>query len=185
MTERVKKSLVFLAGFMGSGKSTIGPILANTIGYEFVDLDALIERDQHRKITEIFRDDGEEKFRHIERRTVRGLFGEKHLVVSLGGGTITHQPTLDEIRGAGFLVYLKSDVTHIYHRLRSKADRPMLRDEDGNLLDADQLEEKIAALLRQREKFYEQADLVIHTDDKKIGYTIDELVKALKPHVDI
>ncbi len=185
MSEKAKKTLVFLAGFMGSGKSTIGPILANTIGYEFIDLDALIEREEKRKINEIFRADGEENFRIIERRAVRGLFAGRHRVVSLGGGTIAHQPTLNEIRAAGYLVYLKSDVTHIYHRLRSKADRPMLRDEEGNLLDADQLEQKIADLLRKREPFYEQADLVVHTDDKKIGYTIDELVKALKPHVDI
>ena len=180
-----KKSAVFLTGFMGSGKSTIGPILANTIGFNFIDLDAQIEKKEGRKIGEIFKQDGEEKFREIERTMVNEAAGLRCIVVSLGGGTIAHQPTLDFVKRAGVLVYLKSDADQIFKRLRTKGDRPMLRDEEGNLMDHDQLREKINDLISKRSPYYEQADIIIQTDEKKIGNTVDDLVKRLRQYVEL
>lgn len=179
-----KKSVIFLTGFMGSGKSTVGPILANTIGFKFVDLDAYIERKVGKRIGDIFKSEGEEKFRSLERDTLREMLNTASTVISLGGGTVTNAETLDLIKRHGVMIYLHSDVDHIYQRLRTKSDRPMLRDDTGNLLDGPELLEKIQGLLDARKPYYEQADIVVTTDDKKIGHTIDDLAKKLSPYID-
>lgn len=179
-----KKSVIFLTGFMGSGKSTVGPILANTIGFKFVDLDAFIEQKTGKKIGEIFKTEGEQKFRSLERETLREMLGNTSTVISLGGGTVTNAETLDLVKRHGVMIYLHSDVDHIYQRLRTKSDRPMLRDDNGNLLDGDDLMKKIQGLLDTRKPYYEQADIVVTTDDKKIGHTIDDLAKKLSSYID-
>ena len=184
MKHKEKKSIIFLTGFMGSGKSTVGPILANTMGYQFIDLDLLIEERDHRKISEIFAAEGEQKFRYLERETLKEILTNQLTIVSLGGGTVTNNETLDLVKHHGVMVYLKSDTEHIFQRLRTKSDRPMLRDDSGQLLDGADLRKKIDNLLSTREQFYNQADIIITTDDKKIGYTIDELAKKLSPYID-
>ncbi|HTR81707.1 MAG TPA: shikimate kinase [Bacteroidota bacterium] len=184
MDEAVRRSIVFLTGFMGSGKSTIGPILANTIGYSFTDLDLLIEERDGRKIGDIFKEDGEERFREIERTFLSEVARKPRTVISLGGGTIANQTNLDLVKGSGVLIYLKAEPEYIYKRLRTKSDRPMLRTAGGDLMDSDQLQHRIEELLAGRKEYYEQAHIIIHTDDKKIGNTIDELVKTLRHHIE-
>jgi shikimate kinase len=184
MKHKEKKSIIFLTGFMGSGKSTVGPILANTMGYQFIDLDLLIEEREHRKISDIFSAEGEQKFRRLEREMLKEILTNRLTIVSLGGGTVTNSETLDLVKHHGVMVYLKSDAEHIFQRLRTKSDRPMLRDDKGQLLDGADLKKKIDNLLFTREQFYQQADIIITTDDKKIGYTIDELAKKLSPYID-
>lgn len=179
-----KRLIIFLTGFMGSGKSTIGPILANTIGYSFVDLDLLIEQKKKRKIGDIFKEEGEKAFREMERTFLKEIAGTPRSVISLGGGTITDQESLDLVKESGVLVYLKADPEYIYKRLRTKSDRPMLRTAEGDLMDAEQLQLRIEELLTKRKGYYEQAHVIIHTDDKKIGNTIDELVKMLRHHIE-
>lgn len=179
-----KKSVIFLTGFMGSGKSTVGPILANTIGFKFVDLDSFIENKVGKKIGDIFATEGEQKFRALERETLREMLQSASTVISLGGGTVTNNETLELIKRHGVMVYLHSDVEHIYQRLRTKSDRPMLRDDSGNLLDGVDLMKKIQGLFDARKPYYEQADITITTDDKKIGNTIDDLAKKLSLYID-
>jgi shikimate kinase len=169
---------------MGSGKSTVGPIFANTIGYHFIDLDALIEKKEGKKIGAIFAAEGEQKFRAIERESLRELMTSTQTVISLGGGTVTNPETLELIKKSGVMVYLRSDAEHIFQRLRTKSDRPMLRDDRGQLLDGDDLMKKIATLLNARTPFYEQADIVVTTDDKRIGHTIDELAKKISAYIE-
>lgn len=169
---------------MGSGKSTVGPIFANTIGYRFIDLDALIEQKEGKKIGAIFAEEGEKKFRALERETLEELLRSTDTVISLGGGTVTHPETLALVKKNGILVYLRSDVDHIYRRLRTKSDRPMLRNDNGELLDGEDLVKKIETLLDSRTPFYEQADIIVTTDDKKIGHTIDELAKKISAFIE-
>lgn len=169
---------------MGSGKSTVGPIFANTIGYNFIDLDALIEKKAGKKIGAIFAAEGEKKFRTIERETLRELTTSTQTVISLGGGTVTNPETLELIKKSGVMVYLQSDVDHIFQRLRTKSDRPMLRDDNGQLLDGDDLMKKITTLLNARTPFYEQADIIVTTDDKRIGHTIDELARKISAYIE-
>ncbi|MCK9407524.1 MAG: shikimate kinase [Bacteriovoracaceae bacterium] len=184
MKLKEKQSIIFLTGFMGSGKSTVGPILANTIGFQFIDLDVLIETKEKKRISDIFAAEGEQMFRFLERETLKEILQHKSTIVSLGGGTVTNDESLELVKLHGVLVYLKSDIEHIFQRLRTKSDRPMLRDEDGKLLDGEGLRKKIENLLTAREHYYLQADIVISTDDKKIGYTIDELAKKLAHYID-
>jgi shikimate kinase len=179
-----KKSIIFLTGFMGSGKSTVGPILANTIGFQFVDLDQLIEEKEKKKIGDIFAQEGEKKFRDLERAMLREVLHRHSTIVSLGGGTVTNEESLELIKKSGVVIYLKSDSEHIFNRLRTKSDRPMLRDDAGKLLDGNDLMKKIEGLLKFRSPYYEQADIIINTDDKKIGYTIDELAKKISTYID-
>lgn len=90
----MNKKVVYLTGFMGSGKSTIGPILANTLGWDFYDLDNLIENKTGMKIREIFEAYGEDHFRKLERQTLLEITDEVNIVVSLGGELLRIQKTL-------------------------------------------------------------------------------------------
>jgi shikimate kinase len=98
----MKKSLIFLTGFMGSGKSTVGPILAEKFGYDFIDVDELIEKVEGQSIVDIFRERGEIYFRNIERKILREtIFKLSKFVVALGGGTITFEDNLYLVKEVG------------------------------------------------------------------------------------
>lgn len=183
MAQRQKQSLVYLTGFMGSGKSTIGPILANTLGYSYLDIDAEIERLTQKKVREIFLDDGEPFFRNAEQAILEEHRLDTCRVISLGGGTIADDKNLAIIKSSGLLVYLKADLEHIYHRLKYKTDRPLLHSEDGTSLNENELRKKITSILSIREPYYMQADIVIETSQRRIGITVDELVRTLSPYL--
>ncbi len=179
-----KRYLVYLTGFMGSGKSTIGPILANTIGYSHVDIDREIERVTRRRVTEIFLEEGEPFFRAVERSVLEQHRTHKRCVISLGGGTIANDTNFEIIRSSGLLVYLKADLERIYHRLKYKTDRPILKARDGTLLKDDELRDKIRSVLSQREPFYNRADIIIETSERRVGLTVDEIVYRITPYID-
>lgn len=169
---------------MGSGKSTIGPLLANTIGYDFLDIDAEIVRRLGKKVTDIFQELGEDFFRNIERTVLEEVRQKKHCVVSLGGGTIAHDNNLQFIKSSGILVYLKADPEKLFHRLKHKTDRPLLKTKDGALLDELLLRDRIDQIMTTREPFYNQADITIFTDDKRVGRTVDEIIKHIHKLID-
>lgn len=171
---------VFLTGFMGSGKSTIGPILANTLGWDFFDLDVVIEEAEGKKISQIFEQEGEQYFRKAESETL-ALFSEKqNAVVALGGGTITNQDNINLMKKAGKIIYLKMSPEAAYKRLRYKRDRPVLTRDGTVNLPRNEFIQKIADLLGGRLKFYEQADIIIDTDNLNIGKAVDKIVKIIK-----
>ena len=174
-----KKNRIYLTGFMGSGKSTITPILANTLGYKSIDIDEEIVNITKKRIAEIFSEMGEEYFRKIERSILQEISQLDGYVVSLGGGTIADPTNFSIIKSTGILIYLKSSSEQIFNRMKNKTDRPLLRindDADGN---DELLRSKIMKLLEKREVFYNQAEIIISTDDKKIGKTVDEIVSKL------
>ncbi len=164
---------------MASGKSTIGPILANTIGWDFLDLDKVIEQKANKKIVEIFKDNGEEYFRKLESETLLDLIKLSKHVISLGGGTIENEGNLTEIKKNGILIYLETSPEAAYRRLRFKRDRPALLFKDGEPT-KEEFVNRISTILNRRLKFYNQADLKISTDNKSIGITVDKLVKILR-----
>jgi len=102
-------SLIFLTGFSGSGKSSIGPLLANSLGYDFIDIDSAIEEQEGKTITRIFAEEGERAFRKLEQAMIATIAERKEMVASLGGGALEHTPTFELISTTGTLVYLKSD----------------------------------------------------------------------------
>jgi shikimate kinase len=164
---------------MGSGKSTIGPILANTLGYGFIDSDKEIERQTGKSVKELFKSHGEEHFRTLEHALLEDLRTKDYMVVSLGGGTIADPATFAMLRDSGVLVYLKSSPDQLFKRLHHKTDRPVLVDVSGDRLSEDALRARIEELHTLREHFYEQADIIILTDEHRVGVSVDQIVKRL------
>lgn len=166
---------------MGAGKSTIGAILANSLGWEFYDLDRQIELKYHKKISEIFKDDGEKKFREIETGMLIEISKKSLAIVSLGGGTIASKTNLKILKSTGTIVYLQSSLEEIYSRLRFKRDRPILRlDETGEIITKENFVERVNELFENRKPFYEQADIIIDTDTANVGETVDKLVRTIE-----
>lgn len=168
---------------MTSGKSTIGPILANVLGWGFFDLDSVIEKKEGKSVVKIFEDEGEEYFRKIERELLIDISLSENVIVSLGGGTIASAENLEVMKNNGTIVYLKVSPEMLYKRLKHKTDRPLFRD----IVLSDNTEEdfisRIKEILGQREKYYNQADLIIDTDTNRVGLTVDLLVNKLKKSI--
>lgn len=171
---------IFLTGFMTSGKSTIGPILANVLGLEFFDLDRVIEDEEQLSVVEIFEKHGENYFREAESKILNRLAEKDRIVISLGGGTIANQNNFDMMRQSGKIIYLKVSPNTLYKRLKHKTDRPIFRD----LVLGDNTEEeflkRIKDLLEKRRALYERADIVIDTELTPLGQTVDRIAKKIK-----
>lgn len=176
----MKNKIIYLAGFMGAGKSTIGPILANTIGWDSCDLDSLIEKKRGKKVRQIFEQDGEKFFRMIETEMLEELSAKSKLVVSLGGGTMANEKNLTILKNSGTIIYLKASADSFYKRLRYKRDRPSLGVNESEDFTKEKLVNRISDLMDDRVKYYEQADIIVETDNSTIGRTVDKIVKLLK-----
>ncbi|MEE9905712.1 MAG: shikimate kinase [Chlorobium sp.] len=176
-------SLIFLTGFSGSGKSTIGPLLANSLGYEFIDLDQAIEQSAGKSITRIFAEEGEPAFRLLELKTLQKLAGKTEMVVSLGGGVLERDECFSFIRENGTLIYLKSTPGALAKRLCHKTDRPLLLGDNGTRLSREEIERKITIILEKRETRYSAAELTVQTDTKRIGSTVEELTRKINRYI--
>ncbi|HPN39196.1 MAG TPA: shikimate kinase, partial [Melioribacteraceae bacterium] len=121
-------SRIYLTGFMTSGKSTIGPILANVLGWEFCDLDKVIEQDYKKTIVQIFEQIGEAEFRKVESNYLAKVSEKENIVISLGGGTICNDENLMLIKEKGKLIFLAVSIETLRRRLKKKLDRPLFRD---------------------------------------------------------
>jgi shikimate kinase len=172
---------IYLTGFMGSGKSTIGPILANSIGYEFADLDALVEAGAGMTVAQIFREKGEEAFRAMERSVLAAVAARSRLVVALGGGVLTDPSNLALVASTGIMVYLRATPEDIAGRLRRKRDRPLILGEGGAPLGEEALRERIRSLLAEREPLYGKAEIIVDSDSSRLGLTVDRVVRRLAP----
>ena len=164
---------------MTSGKSTIGPILANVLGWDFYDLDKVIQEKKDMTIVEIFETHGEDYFRRIEEETLKSISEGEKVVVALGGGTLTSSKNLETIKNSGILVYLRVTPEILYKRLKNKIDRPLFKDLVLGEKSEEEFISKIEKLLESREVYYNQADLIINTDESKIGYTVDRVAKQI------
>ena len=176
------KNLVFLSGFMGSGKSTIGPRLAKKLGYGFIDIDNLIEENEGISISEIFGKHGEKHFRNLEKRILEKIYKNKeNVVVALGGGTLTRKENRDLVKSGGILVYLKTDPRDILERVeKGKIERPMLLAADRSRLSGRKLLSRIEALLKEREEHYLEAAVVVETSGKSVSEALEEITSKLK-----
>lgn len=149
-----KKRNVVLCGFMGSGKSTVGRILAKQAGRGFLDTDSYIINKYKMSIDEIFRQKGEAAFRAYETEVCRYVSGRKGLVVSVGGGTVLKEENVQLLKANGILVFLKVSPAVLIQRLSSDTFRPLLQGEDREMI--------INKLYDERLPVYEKnADLVV------------------------
>ena len=180
----MNKKVVYLTGFMGSGKSTIGPILANTLGWEYFDLDTLIENKAGMEIKDIFRDFGEVHFRNLERETLIEISGLDQIIVSLGGGAIANETNINILKNTGILIYLKLSAASIYKRLKYKRDRPVLFSDLGEDFSKEDLIKRINDLYENRKVYYEQSDFIINTDEIPLGKSIDNIVKIIQKEME-
>ena len=175
----MKKKIYYLTGFMSAGKSTIGPILANTLGWHFFDLDKEVEKEERMKIVEIFEQKGEDYFRKSETALLEILSQDDESIISLGGGAIASDVNFGIIKSTGKIIYLKSSPEMAYKRLRFKRDRPAFVFEGEEVPSKEEFLERINKLLDSRKKYYEQADFVIDTDNQTVGKTVDIIAKYI------
>jgi len=169
--------IVYIIGFMGSGKSTAGRKLASLLGWSFIDLDKRIEEHTSKTIPEIFSQKGEDYFRSIEAQLLRDLMTCTNTVISTGGGTPCHGDNMDFMNEHGLTVYLKLTPAELNSRLsQSNGERPLIKDlEKGNLLSF--IEEKFAV----RKKYYDRSDIIV----EGINLNISLLFSLVKSRLDI
>jgi shikimate kinase len=156
------KKPVFITGMPGSGKTTIGKLLAYDLSVPFYDLDKLIEQHEKKTIPAIFKEEGEEHFRRIENKTLLE-FLNKHrgeiYVLSLGGGTVCFFDCIKTIKLHGVLIYLETEIDQLVQQLSAnKNNRPVFdaRDENG-------FRKQIENMLEKRKPFYTKANFTIQT----------------------
>ncbi len=163
---------LIVIGYMGSGKTTIGKLLAKKIDYDFIDLDCYISGKERSTINEIFKNKGEIYFRKVENMYLQEIINTKeNYVLSVGGGTPCYANNIDLITTSSISIYLKASINTLYERLiNEKNDRPLIKN-----LKNDQLKEYIAKHLFERSSYYEKATLTVSIDDKKIEEIIKEI----------
>ena len=153
LRERLQGLNIYLVGMMAGGKSTVGPLLADALGYRFLDADAVIREVAGCTIPEIFDRDGEAGFRQLERQVLKQLSQWHSLVVATGGGIVTVPANWGELR-QGAVVWLDVDKAELLRRLQADSGgRPMLDSPDPEV--------KLVKLLAERKPLYDQADLKI------------------------
>lgn len=162
---------VFLVGYMGSGKSTIGKKLAKKMQYSFVDLDKFIEKKYSRKISEIFSEDGEDVFRKMEREALYDVVKIDNAVISLGGGTPCFYDNLKVIQENGISVYLKMTAGALLQRLlNAKVERPLLKGMGEN-----EKMEFIQQQLGERERFYLRTHLIFNGFNPDVDILLQQI----------
>ncbi len=176
----MKTKRLYLAGFMGSGKSTLGLILANKIGWDFFDLDKLIEAKFGMKVVDIFREFGEDEFRKAETDTLTEVSKHDDSVISLGGGTIAFGDNLKIVKKHGKLIYLSSSPEKILERLKFKTDRPLFQTTSNVNATREEAMAKIVSMLEKRKPYYSQADLEFSTDRMSVGRSVELLAKIIE-----
>jgi len=161
---------IYLIGFMGTGKSTIGRQLADALKLRFLDSDECIEQSEGMSIPQIFERQGEAHFRALEKSFVENGHPTTGCVVSCGGGLVTQPGMLKALKQRGKVVALCANPETIYERTRQNSNRPLLQVEDPL--------KTIRELLEKRRPFYAQADMSILTDNRPVQEIIQHISRA-------
>ena len=161
-----------LVGFMGTGKTSVGRVVAEQLRFDFLDTDDLIQTRTGRTIADIFAKDGEPAFRALERQVVGELGAQSRTVISTGGGLPTNLENLQALKAHALVVCLWAAPGKIWERVRNQSHRPLLHDPDP--------QRKIRELLELREPFYRQADVLINTDQRSAREVAQQIVLQFK-----
>jgi shikimate kinase len=160
--------IIFLVGFMGSGKSTLGRRLARKIDYPFTDMDEDIENEEQKTISDIFREKGEDYFRKLENAYLQKINNDKNLVIATGGGAPCFFNNMEVMNKKGVTIYLKMSPASLAFRLReAREHRPLL-----NEVSDQQLNDYVEQKLSKRENFYMQSKVVIKGENVKPDHII-------------
>ncbi|MFI5338564.1 MAG: shikimate kinase [Candidatus Methylomirabilales bacterium] len=165
------KRNVVLTGFMATGKSSVGLRLAARLGYDFADLDTLIEAEEGMPVPQIFATRGESAFRELEARMVEQAADRTGCVVATGGGTIVNPRNLLALKRSGVVIALTAEPEVILSRIGGGEDRPMLRGGEKR--------ERVRLLMEERAPAYARADLTVDTSDRTVDQVVDHLVELL------
>lgn len=157
-TDRMKR--IFLIGYMGAGKTTVGKELAKLTGLSFIDLDSHIEARYHRTVSSLFAEKGEEEFRLIEQRMLHEVSSFEDVIISTGGGAPCFFDNMSFMKNNGTTIYLKVTVDELVKRLEvCKQTRPVLEGKNG-----EELKQFVSESLRKRDQFYNQADIIFEAE---------------------
>lgn len=166
---------ILLIGFMCTGKSTVGRLVAERLAWEFVDFDDEIERMQNMKIVDVFHQHGESFFRSLEARLTEELEGKREVVLAPGGGWITQPGLVNRLRARSIMVWLRARPETVYerHRNQSGVVRP--------LLETKRPLETIRSILTERTPLYRQADAVVDTDELGPAEVAGKVAELVEP----
>lgn len=159
---------IYLIGFMGAGKTTVGRLVAERLGWTFVDLDDAIERAEGRSVADIFRTAGETDFRGVESRQLREVSRNSRCVVALGGGTYVDAQNRACVEENGLSVYLEASLQTIQGRIDDDGSRPLFAGDVGT-----------QDLYHQREPLYRMAAVTINTDNLCAREIADRVIHAI------
>ncbi len=154
---------IFLVGFMGCGKSSIGERLAKKLNYTFVDLDSRLEELLGMTVSDVFAQHGEEHFRQMEKKVLHETFNLRNTVIATGGGTPCYFDNMEQMKNYGVTVYLKMSPLSLSYRLKyARKKRPLVKELKGN-----DLEQFVDQKLREREPVYMQSHVIIKGESAK------------------
>jgi shikimate kinase len=157
MIDSLQGISIFLIGMMGTGKTTVGQVLAQHLSYRFFDSDDLIERVAQQSINEIFANQGEAYFREIESKVLAQLSAQTKSVIATGGGIVLSSKNWSYLHH-GLIIWLDASVEILKKRLAQDTTRPLLQDD---------LTFKLSSLSEKRRALYQQADLHIHLEENQ------------------
>lgn len=165
---------IVLVGFMCSGKSTVGRLLADRLGWEIIDFDETIERREGRRIADVFRELGEHHFRELEAELTGEIQARNRVVLVPGGGWMTQPGLVERLRPASLFVWLRVRPETVYDRYSglALADRPLLEVDDPRAA--------IGQLLAEREPLYGSADVTIDTDNRPAEDVAEQILELLQ-----
>lgn len=158
---------IYLIGFMGTGKSTVGKALAERIGWPHVDMDEEIAKREGRSIPRIFEEDGESRFRDLETELLTELSRQNGLLVTTGGGIVIRPGNRELMRKTGYVISLFADKETIRERVSRQGGRPLLA--------GGELDRRIDRLLVERKGLYDDADIRIDTSGRDEAAIVGEI----------
>ena len=167
------KDNIALIGFMGSGKTTVGKLLAKTMDMKFVDIDKVIESQEKKSINDIFQKKGQIYFRDLEREVISQESLKNNCVIATGGGSILDNENIKRLKETSFIVFLNANIECLYLRLKDNTTRPILNDVEDK-------KKVIEELLEKRKFLYQiSADYIIDINEKTNIYeTVDKIKKV-------
>lgn len=160
---------IYLVGFMGSGKSTVGRLLAEKLNMRFVDIDKEVEKSKGMSIREIFQNFGEDYFRNLEKEKLREFLRQSGFIVSTGGGLGADIDIMNLMREDGKVIWIRADIQTILDRCKDDTERPLLKLPKDKLLE----------LFKKREKVYSLAHITVDSDKKTPIQIIQEIVEKI------
>jgi shikimate kinase len=167
----MRRDNIILVGFMGAGKSVCGRMLARRLGRCFIETDDMIVASEGRSIPEIFREEGEPRFRQLETDTLESLKLKSGEVIATGGGLPCREGRMERLRELGTVVWLDGDVRELHERASRIGNRPML---DGRSM------AEVEELYRARQPYYRRAHITVDTTGIGADQVVARILSALR-----